>query len=178
MQSSTRKPDTSPRLVRGRVRAHNETGTRTVATTAAGLTMVTDEPVSHGGTGSAPTPLQTVIGALCGCSAVTFARAAEEGAFVYQGIDFVAEFTIDRRGLLGEAPVRPHFQSVTVTAEVRTAEPEQRLADVVDVTERRCPVRNLLIDAGVDLSMNWVRVATTEPAKAPSDAAPGDATAG
>jgi uncharacterized OsmC-like protein len=35
--------------------------------------------------------------------------------------------------------------------------PRNELRAVVDETERRCPVFNLLTDAGVELEMRWVR---------------------
>ena len=131
---------------------------RTVVSTRDGHSLTTDEPISRGGSGSAPSPLETVVGALCGCSAVTFERAAGEVGFAYTGIDFDAAYTLDRRGLLGEADVCPHFQTVEVEARVRTEEAPGRLDAVVAVTERRCPVRNLLVDAGVALSIRWTVV--------------------
>jgi len=117
--------------------------------------MVTDEPVSRHGTDTALTPLETVVGALCGCAGVTFERAAHELGFTYRGIDFEAGYRLDRRGLLGEAPIRPYYQAVTVRALVHTDETPSRLGDVVAVTEARCPVRNLFVDAGVELVMEW-----------------------
>lgn len=119
--------------------------------------MVTDEPVAHGGTGEGPSPLQTVLGALCGCESVTFSRTAAEMGFQYAGIDFEAMYTIDIRGRLGERSVRPHFQTVRVQAMVRTDESEERLRAVVEETEARCPVFNLLKDANVNVEMLWVR---------------------
>jgi uncharacterized OsmC-like protein len=53
--------------------------------------------------------------------------------------------------------VRPHFQTVRVQAIVVTNEPEERLREVVEETERRCPVFNLLTDANVNIEMTWVR---------------------
>lgn len=119
--------------------------------------LVTDEPEAHGGTGEGPSPLQTVIGALCGCEAVTFNRTAAEFAFAYRGIEFEAEFTIDIRGRLGNRAVRPHFQTVRLQAVVDTDESDERLREVVEETEARCPVFNLLNDAGVRLEMHWLR---------------------
>lgn len=119
--------------------------------------IVTDEPVAHGGTGEGPSPLQTVLGALCGCESVTFSRTAAEMGFQYAGIEFEAMYTIDIRGRLGERSVRPHFQTVRVQAMVRTGEPEDRLRAVVEETEARCPVFNLLKDANVNVEMLWVR---------------------
>jgi uncharacterized OsmC-like protein len=119
--------------------------------------FVTDEPIAHGGTGEGPSPLQTVLGALCGCESVTFHRTAKEMDFSYEGIDFEAAFTIDIRWRMCKREVRPHFQTVKVQATVRTDESEERLAQIVEETERRCPVFNLLQDAGVTLDVLWVR---------------------
>ena len=120
-------------------------------------TFATDEPESHGGTGEGPSPLQTVLGALCGCESVTFNRTASEMNFAYERIEFEAEFTIDIRGRLGVDGVRPHFQTIRVQATVTTSESEERLAQIVEETEKRCPVFNLVVDAGVKTEMLWIR---------------------
>jgi len=72
-------------------------------------------------------------------------------------VDFEAAFTIDIRGRQGDRSVRPHFQTVRVRAVVATAEPVTALAAVIEETEARCPVMNLLVDAKVDLQVEWVR---------------------
>jgi uncharacterized OsmC-like protein len=144
-----------PKLMRAVLGGRNEGGVRTLVTNRAGNQMITDEPVNRGGSGSALSPLETVIGALCGCTSVTFERAAREAGIAYTGIDYSAAYTLDRRGLLGEAPVRPHYQTVQVEVSVQTDATAEQLAEVVAVTEERCPVRNLLVDAGVALVMNW-----------------------
>jgi uncharacterized OsmC-like protein len=98
-----------------------------------------------------------VLGALCGCEAVTFGRTAKEFDFAYRGITFESEFTIDIRGRLGVRSVVPHFRTVRVQAVVDTEESEDRLRAVVEETEARCPVFNLLKDAKVNVEMLWVR---------------------
>ena len=120
-------------------------------------TLVTDEPIAHGGTGEGPSPLQTVLGALCGCESVTFHRTAKEFDFDYDGITFEGEYTIDIRGRMGVRGVRQHFQTVRVQATVTTSESEDRLREVVEETEARCPVYNLIADAGVKAEMLWVK---------------------
>lgn len=119
--------------------------------------FVTDEPIAHGGSGEGPSPLQTVLGALCGCESVTFHRTAAEMDFDYETIEFDAAFTIDIRGRLGRRGVRQHFQSVKLQAVVTTEESVERLSEVVAETEVRCPVFNLINDAGVNLEVSWVR---------------------
>lgn len=44
-----------------------------------------------------------------------------------------------------------------VQAVVDTDESEERLREVVEETEARCPVFNLLKDADVRLEMHWLR---------------------
>jgi uncharacterized OsmC-like protein len=148
---------TRPIVRRKKVSAVNEGSMRTTIDTGEYGLLVTDEPVKHGGTGEGPSPLQTVLGALCGCESVTFNRTAAELGLAYDGITFEAEYTIDIRGRMGTRGVRQHFQTVRVQATVTTAEPVARLEEVVEETEARCPVFNLLKDAGVNLEMTWVR---------------------
>ncbi|MQA97719.1 MAG: hypothetical protein GEV11_24995, partial [Streptosporangiales bacterium] len=143
------------------VSVRNDGSMRSVIDCAEFGTFTTDEPQAHGGGGTGPSPLQAVLGALCGCEAVTFHRTAAEMGFAYAGIDFDAAFTIDIRGRSGDRSVLPHFQTVRVTARVDTAESPERLAAVVEETEARCPVFNLLRDASVAVEMLWVAAPTT-----------------
>jgi uncharacterized OsmC-like protein len=146
--------------------AYNEGGMRTVTCTSGGPGMVTDEPdepAAYGGTWTALTPLETVIGALCGSAGITFAKVAREVGFGYDGIDFEASFTVDPRDLAGEQGMRSHIQAVRVRAWVRGAEPDAWLADVAQITERRCPVRNLLAGAGVTVETTWTAVPPAAP---------------
>jgi len=152
------RADASPDFLRRKtLTAHNEATMRTVIDTGEFGTFVTDEPTPHGGSGAGPSPLQAVLGALCGCEAVTFNRTAADLGFEYDSLDFEAAFTIDIRGRLGDRSVRPHFQTVRVRAVVATQASPEAFAAVVEETEARCPVMNLLVDADVDLEVEWVR---------------------
>jgi uncharacterized OsmC-like protein len=158
MPTEIRSEDLERPLIRKKsVSARNDVGMKTVVDCGEFGQFVTDEPTAQGGTGEGPSPLQVVLGALCGCEAVTFRRTATELGFEYAGIEFEGAFTIDIRGRMGVPGVRPHFQTVRVQATVRTEASEDRLRRVVEETERRCPVYNLLSDAGVNLEMVWIR---------------------
>ena len=155
------KPDFTKPIVRRKVlSAKNEAGMKAVIDCGEYGQFITDEPIAHGGTGEGPSPLQAVLGALCGCESVTFCRVAKELEFDYSGIDFEAAFTIDIRGRSGVREVRPHFQTVKLEATVHTNESEDRLAEVVKETELRCPVFNLINDAGVRVESLWIRDST------------------
>ncbi|MCF8542924.1 MAG: OsmC family protein [Candidatus Nanopelagicales bacterium] len=131
---------------------------RTVLDYAEAGVQVLDEPAAAGGGGSGPTPLQSVLGALCGCEAVTFRRTATEFDFTYERVDFEAACTIDIRGRSGDRSVRPHFQTVKMQATVTTEESQARLDELVEEVHARCPVMNLMKDAGVRLDIRWVAV--------------------
>lgn len=149
--------DLSEPIIRRKVvSVHNSGSMKSVIESEFGG-FVTDEPVRDGGTGEGPSPLQAVLGALCGCESVTFNRTAKEFDFDYEGIEFEAAFTIDIRGRMGKREVRPHFQTIRVQATVTTPESEERLREVVEETEKRCPIFNLITDAGVKTEMTWVR---------------------
>ena len=120
--------------------------------------QVTDEPAAAGGGGSGPTPLQSVLGALCGCEAVTFRRTASERDFEYERIEFEAACTIDIRGRSGDRSVRPYFQTVRLLATVTTSHSQAELDELVEEVHARCPVMNLMKDAGVRLDLRWVAV--------------------
>ena len=70
---------------------------------------------------------------------------------------YPAEFTIDIRGRMGLRSVVPHFKTVRLQVHVKTDEDEDRLREVVEETEARCPVFNLIKDAGVELECLWIR---------------------
>jgi uncharacterized OsmC-like protein len=152
-----------------RITARNVGGLRTVVYTSGGPGMVTDEPVQSGGTGTALTPLETVVGALCGSIGATFAIVAREAGFRYDGLDFEASFAAGSGGPVGQPGVRLHFQTVRVIAQVRAAQPDPRLPDVARLTERRCPVRNLLADAGARVELAWSGVSPSPAAGTPPD---------
>ena len=73
-----------------------------------------------------------------------------------------AGYTIDIRGRMGRRDVRAHYQTIRLQAIVTTDESEERLAEVVEETEARCPVFNLITDAGVKTEMVWLRKPASE----------------
>ena len=54
--------------------------------------------------------------------------------------------------------MRPYFEKVVVKKTIQTNEPEDRIEKLKKNVEQRCPVSNLIRDAGVDLTIDWVVV--------------------
>lgn len=138
--------------------ARNVGGTRTTIYTGAGSALITDDTAPHGGVATAPTPMETVVGALCGSISVSFAKAARETGLGYNGIDFEAAFAVDPQSPARKSDAGGHFEAVALHAMVHDAQPDAWLHDVGQSAMRRCPVSRLLSDAGVAVEMTWTAV--------------------
>jgi uncharacterized OsmC-like protein len=159
MATNVTEQNMSEPIIRAKmVTAENFATQKTMADCGEYGTLVFDEPIAHGGTGEGPSPLQGVLSALCACESVTFNRTAAEMGFEYKKLSFSAEYKIDIRGRLGMRGVTQHFKIVRVEIQVETQEAVERLEEVVKETELRCPVYNLIQNAGVDITCQWVRV--------------------
>lgn len=119
--------------------------------------IVMDEPEQLGGTDEGANPMEYVLAALSGCTSVMISLIAQEKNFLFSGVDFENIGYIDLRGLQGVSGVSPHFQKVRFEVVISTEESNERIAELKDEVEKRCPVYNLLKDAGVPLEANWVR---------------------
>lgn len=142
-----------PQLVSLRARGTQDEGVRT-AIQVRDFTLTTDEPETLGGTDQGPNPMELVLSALVGCASVMLRMIAGEQGLEYNSADFDVRGTLDTRGLAGVPGVCRHFLSVTGTVRVRTRD-AATLAQVAAAIEDRCPVFNLLRDAGVDVTLNW-----------------------
>lgn len=121
-----------------------------------------DEPEKLGGKDLAPTPMEYVTGALGGCFNVTLEMVARDQDFGLDDIDIYCEGVIDHRGLFGTADVSPHFQSAKVDIYVATDEPEDRRSAFEQESLTRCPVYNLIKDAGTPVEVTWFYNQTRE----------------
>ena len=137
------------------VSGRNDAGTRTVLKVRDFDSFATDEPDTLGGTNTSPSPLETVLAALVGCDGVIINGVAKAMDFAYAGVDLECSGQIDVRGPKGVKGVRPYFEAVDITLVVYTDEPAARFEKLKKNVEFRCPVMNLLRDAGVELNAVW-----------------------
>ncbi|KXH84035.1 OsmC family protein [Sporosarcina sp. HYO08] len=119
--------------------------------------FIVDEPKSLGGKDEGPNPLEFVLAGLSSCASVMIALIAKEQKFSYEAVEFKNAGELDVRGLRGVEGVSPHFQSVNLDVFIKTEESDERLEQLKEAVEKRCPVINLLIDAGVNVTSNWIK---------------------
>lgn len=136
------------------------TGTTNGVTTevkAGKHTVILDEAAQMGGKDAGANPLQYLLSALAGCENVTANFVAKELKFDLQGITFEINGEFDPRGFMGDPSVRTYFETITVNAKVQTTESEERIKELQELVEKRCPVYGTLKAAGVEMIDNWVQ---------------------
>lgn len=119
--------------------------------------IILDEGANMGGKDLGPNPLQNLLAALASCENVTAHMVATEMKFDLQGLSFSVEGEFDPRGFMGDPNVRPYFESVTVAAKVTTSEPDDRIKELQEKVESRCPVYTLLKAGDVQLNDSWTK---------------------
>lgn len=119
--------------------------------------IIVDEPASLGGTDEGPNPVEYVLAGLSSCTSVMIALIAKEQNFIYEAAEFKNCGTLDVRGLMGVEGVSSHFQTVELDVIITTNESDAAIEKLKEAVEKRCPVMNLLLDADVKVTSNWIK---------------------
>ncbi|WP_166979513.1 OsmC family protein [Paramicrobacterium fandaimingii] len=131
----------------------------------------TDEPEPAGGTNSAPTPMEFIAGALNGCITVVIESVAAELDLSLRALDTASHAHMDVRGFHGTADVSPHFHDYALSIHIDVDADDGQRAELVRLSEKRCPAINLVRDAGVDFTIDWQFASTAQvPAVSPVSA--------
>jgi uncharacterized OsmC-like protein len=130
---------------------------------AGAYTWHSDLPPALGGTGSAPTPTQYLLGALAGC-AVAFIHdtLAPQLGIAIDDLNVVARCRADARGLLGMDRAIPDLEEIEIEISVATSAPAERLAALEKVWRERCPIYLAVVKP----NQAFVRLTQAEPAGA------------
>ena len=145
-----------------RVQAQQETAYRTVVQ-ASGRALRLDMPDLLGGSNRGMMPLEAVLAAYAGSMNVVGHFLAKTMDFDLRDWQFTISAQFDPRGMYGLANVRKVFSSLQVEVLVTTSESPRRLALLRQQITERCPVHNLLKNAGVRFQHTWKRVSPAEP---------------
>jgi len=107
-----------------------------------------------------PSPLDTTLCALVTCEVATAKYLAHYvfdrmkiGAMIFdkvEGINDIRGFTT------GEVPAK--FQSVTMSVRVETSESNEKLQELRQMAQKRCPVFSSFVDAGVVMNCTWTKI--------------------
>lgn len=117
--------------------------------------IVMDEPESRHGTDLGPTPLDTLVAALAGCTNVVLNRIAAENGVEIRGLALELSGRLDVRGIRGIEEIDRPLRRIDLRIKFETsAEPDQ-----VELLRsrlcRRCAVSVIFREAGIDVNETW-----------------------
>jgi len=137
-------------LMTGTVRSHacTEIGVRS-------LTSYIDEPPARGGTDRGPTPTETVVAALIGCTTVISHRIAERDGITLSDMRISANGKFDRRGAALEEEIEIPFPAIRLEIDVATDATPDQLDRLRTDLARFCPVSKMLRASGTDVEEVW-----------------------
>ena len=131
-------------------------------------TLQTDLPKAMGGTNTAPQPVETLLAALLGCTQATALFVGRQTGIVISKMEFDITAYRDERGALEmpidvetnrlpEIPSRLQELRGTVTVVSPQDLTPQQLTVLQEQTEARCPVANMMIASGCDMTnVEWI----------------------
>ncbi|HVB81537.1 MAG TPA: OsmC family protein [Candidatus Binataceae bacterium] len=117
--------------------------------------IVIDEPKSRGGTDMAPTPLETLIASLIGCTNVILNKIAEHNGIPVRSLAVEAEAMLDRRGTQLQEEVAIPFPNIKLVINLRTDADAGGIARLKSDLGRFCPVSKILRQSGTEIEEVW-----------------------
>ena len=118
-------------------------------------TILTDEPVARGGTGTAASPLMHFTASLAACQSVQITKVAEAMRFKHGTINIKASTTTDRIQGVDENAKVMRFCGADLVIDIETNESPEKLERLKRISEDQCPVGNIFTDAGYEPSITW-----------------------
>ncbi len=117
------------------------------------FTINMDEPTSLGGEDSAPNPVEVVLASLIGCLGIVISIVAKEKSIPLNNVEIYAEGDLNPEGFKGNPEVRAGCQEVRVRVKIDSPVERERLQELLQLVERRCPVSDIIRNP-VNLSIN------------------------
>lgn len=119
--------------------------------------IIMDEPPILGGNDEGPDPLSYLLASLAGCENIVAAMVAQEMNFDLQSMKFDVKGRFDPQGMRGVAGAQVFFKEVWLKVSVATNESAERIAELKEKTDARCPVLTMMRAAGIALETEWVK---------------------
>jgi putative redox protein len=117
--------------------------------------IVIDEPAARGGTDLGPTPIETMIASLLGCTNVILNRVAEKNHVEVTALSLGAEAGFDRRGVMLEEEVAVPFPEIRLTINLTTPATDSDVQRLKSDLGKFCPVSKVIRQSGTKLEEIW-----------------------
>jgi uncharacterized OsmC-like protein len=117
---------------------------------------VIDEPVEREGTNLGPTPTETALAALAGCTNVIANKIARQHGIVFRSMHVAIEARFDRRGVTLQEEIDVPFQQIRQVITVTTDADAAAVKKVESELPRFCPISKLFREAGTSVTDEWI----------------------
>ena len=119
------------------------------------LHFAIDEPAERGGTNAGPTPTDTALAALVGCTNVIGHKCAQRLGVDLGHLTINAICDFDRRGVTLSEDVDVPFQRIELKIAYDGTASEAQVARVAGEVKKYCPLSKLFTNAGTEIVETW-----------------------
>ena len=120
---------------------------------------IIDEPLERGGTNLGPSPTETMMSALIGCTNVISKKIAHKIGVTFGDMEIGMSYKFNRLGTLLEEEVEVPFNDVILDIIVETDASESQMVIIKSELEKYCPVAKVFRASGMSITEKW----TTRP---------------
>jgi uncharacterized OsmC-like protein len=115
-------------------------GPQTSVAKADGYNLVSDEPESIGGRGTAPSPSALFVASIGFAENVVFARQAALYGLDFDSYETSVEGHWDMKGMFGQDGRESAIQEFIIETKIKTDAPAAKVVELVKLTNERCPM--------------------------------------
>lgn len=116
---------------------------------------IIDEPLERDGTNLAPSPTETMMSALIGCTNVISKKIAAKMGVTFGEMKMDMIYDFNRLGTMLEEEVEVPFNNVMLDIEVETDATPEQLDAIKHELEKYCPVAKVFRAAGMTITESW-----------------------
>lgn len=119
------------------------------------LAFSIDEPVARGGTNTGPTPTDTALAALIGCTNVIGHKCAQSLGIDIGQLIIDAHCEFDRRGVSLSEEIDVPFKKIVLSITCSGSASDDELQALAIEVARFCPLSKLFRNSGTDVEEHW-----------------------
>ena len=114
-----------------------------------------DEPEARGGSNQAPTPTETLMASLMGCTNVITQRIANGMGVVISAMDIRVSVNFDRRGVALEEDIEQPFSDLVMDVDITTDATDEQMTAIKRDLAKFCPIAKVIRGSGIKVTENW-----------------------
>lgn len=119
---------------------------------------IIDEPRERDGTNLGPSPTETMMSALIGCTNVISNKIARKMGVTFGTMNIEMSYDFNRLGTILQEEIEVPFDNVVMDISVETDGTDAQIAEIQSELAKFCPVAKVFRAAGMTITENWSRL--------------------